>query len=79
MGHTEYLDDAYLRLEDVGEIAEKYREAMPNVSVYQIEDQELKEQTSAIEAENLVLKGRLARVENEIKQLRELIQKFLEE
>ena len=34
MGHTEYLDDAYLRLEEKGEIAKSYLEAMKNVSVY---------------------------------------------
>jgi len=39
MGHAEYLDDCYLRLEEEGEIAAAYLEAMPNVSVYGVENQ----------------------------------------
>ena len=78
MGHAEYLDDAYLRLEEAGEIAKAYNEAMPNVSVYQIEDQELREQTSAIEQENIELKTRLSNVEVEITELKKMLQKLLE-
>jgi integrase len=65
MGHTPYLDDAYLRLEQEGEIAKAYKEAMPNVSVYQVEDQQLRKQTSALEAENIDLKARIAKMELE--------------
>ena len=44
MGHVEYLDDAYVR-QDQDEIAQAYLEAMPNVSVYSIENTELKRET----------------------------------
>ena len=78
MGHTEYLDDAYLRLEESGEIAKAYLEAMPNASVYDVEDQQLREQTSALEEENVDLKTRLNRVELELTELRKMLQKVLE-
>ena len=65
MGHVEYLDESYLRLEQEREIARTYKEAMPNVSVYQVEDQQLKKQTSMLEAENIELKARIARMELE--------------
>ena len=35
MGHAEYLDDAYLRLEQDGEIAKAYFGTILNVSVYE--------------------------------------------
>ena len=69
MGHTEYLDDAYLRLEEEGEIAEAYLEAMPNVSVYQMEIPEVKN----LEEENQLLKDRLAKLEAEFGTLKSLI------
>jgi hypothetical protein len=37
MGHTEYLDDSYLKLEEEGDIAKAYLEAIPNVSVYELQ------------------------------------------
>ena len=77
MGHTEYLDDAYLRLEQEGEIAKAYFEAMPNVSVYQIEDQELRQQASAIEQENVELKTRLSRLELEVTKINKALEKLL--
>lgn len=78
MGHTEYLDDAYLRLEEEGEIAEAYLEAMPNVSVYQVEDHELKEQASVLEQENVDLKSRMVRMEVKLAELENLIREALE-
>jgi integrase len=65
MGHVEYLDDAYLRLEQDGEIAKTYKEAMVNVSIYNVEDQQLKAQTNALEIENAELKARIAKMETE--------------
>lgn len=59
MGHARYLDEAYLRLEQEGEIAKAYLEAMPNVSVYAVEDQQLREQASTIEQENIELRARV--------------------
>jgi integrase len=64
MGHAEYLDDSYLRLEEAGEIAAAYLEAMPNVSVYEVEDQELKEETEALREENEKLKKRIEQLES---------------
>ncbi len=41
MGHSGYLDDAYVRL-DSEEVAESYKKKMHNVSVYAVEDVELR-------------------------------------
>ena len=60
MGHAEYLDDSYLRLEEEGEIAEAYLEAMPNVSVYQVQSPEVKN----LEEENEELKKRIEQLES---------------
>ncbi|MEJ2242053.1 MAG: hypothetical protein P8Y18_07925 [Candidatus Bathyarchaeota archaeon] len=49
MGHSEYLDDSYVRLEEKGDIAESYKDAIANVSVYEIQSNELREQTREIE------------------------------
>jgi len=51
---------------------------MHNVSVYAIEDQQLREQTSAIEQENIELKTRLSNVELEITELKKMLEKLLE-
>jgi integrase len=75
MGHVEYLDDSYLRLEQEGEIAKAYKEAMPNVSIYNVEDQQLKKQTNALEAENAELKTRIAKMEAEKNDLAVRMQK----
>ena len=69
MGHAEYLDDAYLRLEEEGEIAEAYLEAMPNVSVYQIETPEIKN----LEQENENLKERILKTEAKLAQIEKLL------
>jgi integrase len=78
MGHAEYLDAAYLRLEQDREIAKVYLEAMPNVSVYEVEDQELREQASAIEQENLEMKSRMAKMELELTNLKRSLQKLVD-
>jgi len=77
MGHTEYLDDSYLRLEQEGEIARAYKDAMANVSIYAVEDQELRKQTETLEQENLELKSRLAKVELEVTKLAKLIEELI--
>jgi len=53
---------------------------MPNVSVYAVEDQQLREQTSLMEQENVELKRRiesteerLSRLERMIVEIRELV------
>lgn len=61
MGHSEYLDNAYLRLEEKGEIAEAYKEAMPNVSVYAVNEinEDLAKRLKKLEKENTTLKAQL--------------------
>jgi integrase len=48
MGHAEYLDEAYLR-EEWEKIAQAYKEAMPNVSVFEVESQDLKHTVEDLE------------------------------
>ena len=73
MGHAQYLDDAYLRLEEKGEIAQAYLEAMPNVSVYEMQNEELKEKADSVAEENKILKDRLSNLEAEFKVLKGLL------
>jgi len=72
MGHTEYLDASYLRLEEEGEIATAYLEAMPNVSVYGVEDQELKQETESLREENEELKSRVKQLESQTDKIKEM-------
>lgn len=65
MGHTEYLDEAYLRLEQDGEIAKAYKEAMGNVSIFNKEELALRQRTNGLEAENRELKERITKMESE--------------
>jgi len=67
LGHTEYLDRSYLRLEEAEEIAAKYKEAMHNVSVYAVEDPELKKRMNGLATENLELKERISDLEKQVK------------
>jgi len=73
MGHVEGLDKAYVRLDQDREIAEAYLEAMPNVSVYQVESPEVK----SLEEENQLLKDRLGKLESEFGTLKTLIAEAL--
>jgi len=68
MGHSEYLDQSYLRQEQ-GDIAKAYLEAMPNVSVYQVETPEIKN----LEQENQKLKQDFEALKAEFKVLRGLL------
>lgn len=70
MGHVEYLDESYLRQEQ-SEIAAAYKEAMPRVSIYQIEDVELKRSVEQLKQENIELKSQLNGQRPEMRQLRE--------
>ena len=65
MGHSEYLDNAYLRLDEEGEIAEAYLKAMPNLSVFTVEDKTLQKKTESLEEENVELKKRVKRLESD--------------
>jgi len=65
MGHVEALDAAYLRMDQEGEIAKAYKQAMQNVSIYNVEDQQVREQASKLEKENVELKARISRMESE--------------
>ena len=85
MGHVEYLDEAYLRQEQ-SEIAAAYRDAMPNVSVYQVEDRELKESVEQLKQENLELKRQLngqrpemAELRRELDELKGILKKVVDE
>jgi integrase len=64
MGHVEGLDKSYVRLDQDREIARAYKEAMPNVSVYEMEDQELKQETESLREENEQLKKRIEQLES---------------
>lgn len=56
MGHAEYLDDSYLRLDEEGEIAQAYLKAMSNVSIYQIEELEVSKAVEPLQKELSELK-----------------------
>ena len=64
LGHTEYLDNAYLRLDEEGEIAKAYLEVMSNVSVYQVEEIALRKAVEPIHEELEALKKKYARLES---------------
>ena len=70
MGHSEYLDSSYVRQEQE-KIAKDYLEAMPNVSVYAVEDKELKRSVEQLKDENIALKQQLNGQRPEMLQLRE--------
>jgi len=72
MGHVQYLDESYLR-QDQGEIAQAYREAMPNVSVYELQNEEIKEKAEIIEEENRELKERMIKTEAKLAQIEKLL------
>jgi integrase len=69
MGHVEGLDKAYVRLDQDREIAEAYLEAMPNVSIYQVESPEIK----GLEQENEELKERVLKTEAKLAQIEKLL------
>ena len=72
MGHSEYLDDAYLRLEDEGEIGKAYLRVMGNVSVYS-ETTEALEKAETVEQENKELKRRIGQLETMLLDLKEAV------
>jgi len=65
MGHVEGLDAAYLRMDQEGEVAKAYKQAMQNVSIFNVEDQQVRLQASKLERENVELKERIAKMESE--------------
>ena len=86
MGHTEYLDKAYLRLDQDKEIAEAYKEAMANVSVYAVEDKELKRSVEQLQDENILLKRQLngqrpemLKLREELDELRQMLKKIVQQ
>ncbi len=76
MGHSEYLDDAYLRLDEEGEIAQAYLEAMPNLSVFTVEDKTLVKKTDKLEEENADLKKRVRELETKNTEIDELKKQY---
>ncbi len=75
MGHTEYLDRAYLRQEQE-EIAEAYLKAIPNVSVYSILDSELKQETMNLKKEFQTLQINHKSKDERIKELEKQLEYF---
>ena len=74
MGHSEYLDSSYLRLDETGEIAEEYLKVMPKLSVFTVEDKTLQKKTDKLEEENTELKKRVKQLEankNETDEMKE--------
>jgi integrase len=67
MGHVEYLDSSYLRI-DQNEIAEAYLEAMGNVSIYGGQSQAIK----SLEDENRELKAKLQNMEMRVNKLEKI-------
>ena len=78
LGHCEYLDSSYLRQEEE-EIAKAYLEAMPNVSVYELQNQELKEKTVNLEDENRELRERLADHDARMAKIENMLEQLLNE
>jgi len=70
MGHGQYLDDAYLRLEEEGEIAKQYLSCMGNVSVYAVEDLKLRERTEMMQEENVLMRKELECLRQEMAEIR---------
>jgi integrase len=58
MGHSGYLDDAYVRL-DSEEVAEAYKKNVDRVSIHAVEDLELRTEINQLKEENVDLKQRL--------------------
>jgi septin family protein len=84
MGHSQYFDASYLRLDQNKEVAEAYKEAIPTVSVYQVESQEIedmREETEEwkkdLEKENKELKQRLEKQEERMKRTEEKLTEIM--
>jgi integrase len=75
MGHVEYLDEAYLR-QDQDRIAQAYLESMSNVSVYSIENTELKQETQNLREELNTVKQKEQQKDERIKQLESQLEYF---
>jgi len=69
MGHSGYLDEAYVRLNEA-EVAEAYKKNMVKVSVYAVEDLELKKDLEKKTEEIEELKSQLSGQRPEMVQLR---------
>lgn len=76
MGHVEGLDGSYLRLE-MNEIAEAYKAVMPNVSAYEIQNTEVREQTQSLAIDNQELKDKVEKMEKMMLQMQSDIKQFL--
>ena len=70
MGHSGYLDDAYVRLTQ-NEMAEAYKKNMERVSIHAVEDLELRKEIYQLKDENVALKQQLNGQRPEMLQLRE--------
>jgi hypothetical protein len=70
MGHSGYLDEAYVRLNEA-EVAEAYKKNMEKVSVYAVEDLELRKEINQLKKQNIDLKQQLNGQRPEMLKLRE--------
>lgn len=61
MGHAEYLDEAYLR-EEWDEVVEAYKDAMSNVSLFEVESQDLKHTVEDLEQQLLEMRNTVKRL-----------------
>lgn len=78
MGHSEYLDNSYLR-QDQETIAKAYLENMKNVSVYEgTINQELRKKADKNEEENRTLRKEVATMKIELRTMRSMMQQILE-
>ena len=77
MGHVQYLDESYLR-QELDDIAESYKRAMSNVSVYEIiGNKELQLKTDTIEEENRKLKEKLLKTDARMEQIESLLVRMM--
>ena len=72
MGHSGYLDEAYVRLNEA-EVAEAYKKNMEKVSVYAVEDLELRKEINQLKKQNIELKQRLNSFTLNTEQMHELL------
>ncbi len=77
LGHSEYLDSSYLRLDEKGEIAREYLGAMPNVSVYDLQNTKLEEKTLNLEEDNQKLKDEVANLKGEMRNMQSMMRQIL--
>ena len=72
MGHSEYLDDSYVRL-NLQEISEAYKKNIDRVSIHAVEDLELRKEINQLKKQNMELKQRVNNYILNTEQIHELL------